>query len=215
MYGEIDCITWIKEHYPRMAGHMFLRSFQTKRKTSKYHTFCIFHINAEHTADIFLCRAYLLQMTRASCSEKWGGKVRVAGAELAESETEIHLEKVWNWKRNDGLKVIGNLKPVPSWNWFLIPNPICQSVDGLRARSNSRTNVALVHITHASQKCPLSFVPFVYHNTFLHSQICPSYACLFPDMVCAFTPNEVIHGLDFSPQFTFSAPTHIGGFIFM
>ena len=28
-------------------------------------------------------------MTRASCSEKLGGKVRVAGAELAESETEI------------------------------------------------------------------------------------------------------------------------------
>ena len=28
-----DCINWIKEHYPRMAGHMFLRSSQTKRKT--------------------------------------------------------------------------------------------------------------------------------------------------------------------------------------
>ena len=51
--GGTDCITWIKEHYPRMAVHMFLRSSQTKRKTSKYHTFSIFHNNAQHTADIF------------------------------------------------------------------------------------------------------------------------------------------------------------------
>ena len=54
---ETDCITWIKEHYPRMAVHMFLRSSQTKRITSKYHTFCILRIYAEHTADIFLCWA--------------------------------------------------------------------------------------------------------------------------------------------------------------
>ncbi|CAL8329203.1 unnamed protein product [Boreogadus saida] len=51
--GGTDCITWIKEHYPRMSVHMFLRSSQTKRKTSKYHMFSIFHNNAQHTADIF------------------------------------------------------------------------------------------------------------------------------------------------------------------
>ena len=49
---------------------------------------------------------------------------------------------------------------------------------------------------------------------FLHCQIRPSYARLFPGMVGVFTLT-LIYRPEFSPQFTLADPTHIGSFILM
>ena len=53
------------------------------------------------------------------------------------------------------------------------------------------------------------------HKTFLHCQICPSYARLFPSMVPELTLSKVNCLLELATKFTLPDPTHIGGFILM
>lgn len=68
-----------------------------------------------------------------------------------------------------------------------------------------------LHMHHKNILCPLCPLCTIKH--FLHGQIFPFYACLFPDVVCAFSLTDVIYRHDFAPQFTLSDPTHTGCFI--
>ena len=70
-------------------------------------------------------------------------------------------------------------------------------------------------LCYNSKTIPLKAHTFMIQQTFLHFQICPSYAQLLPCVIRMFTLSEVIYRLYFAPLLTLSDPTHIGGFILM